>query len=57
MKTYLDCIPCFFRQALAAAKMSTDDEIIHRRIFNSVFIMIRDLSLQEIPGMTSKVPF
>ena len=49
MKTYLDCIPCFFRQALAAARMSTDDEIIHRRVLNSVSIMIPDLALNATP--------
>ena len=49
MKTYLDCIPCFFRQALAAVRMSTDDEIIHRRVLNSVSIMIPDLALNATP--------
>ena len=27
MKTYLDCIPCFIRQALEAARMVTDDSV------------------------------
>jgi len=49
LKTYLDCIPCFFRQALAAVRMSTDDEIIHRRVLNSVSIMIPDLALNATP--------
>jgi uncharacterized protein with ATP-grasp and redox domains len=49
MKTYLDCIPCFFRQALAAARMSTDDETIHRRVLNSVSTMIPDLALDITP--------
>ena len=49
MKTYLDCIPCFFRQALAAARMSTDDEIIHRRVLNSVSNMIPGLALDVTP--------
>ena len=49
MKTYLDCIPCFFRQALAAARMSTDDEIIQRRVLNSVSIMIPYLALDVTP--------
>ncbi len=49
MKTYLDCIPCFFRQALAAARMSTDDEIIHRRVLNSVSWLIPDLALDVTP--------
>ena len=45
----IDCIPCFFRQALAAARMATDDEIIHRRVLNSVSIMIPDLALNVTP--------
>jgi uncharacterized protein with ATP-grasp and redox domains len=49
MKTYLDCIPCFFRQALAAAKMSTDDEMIHRLVLNSVAFMIPELALDVTP--------
>ena len=49
MKTYLDCIPCFFRQALAAARISTADEIIQRRVLNSVSNMIPDLALNATP--------
>jgi uncharacterized protein with ATP-grasp and redox domains len=49
LKTYLDCIPCFFRQALAAVRMSTDNEIIHRRVLNSVSMMIPDLALNATP--------
>ena len=49
MKTFLDCIPCFFRQALGAAKMSTADEIIHRRVLNSVAFMIPELALDVTP--------
>lgn len=49
MKTYLECIPCFFRQALAAAKMSTDDEIVQRRVLNSVAFIIPDLTLEDTP--------
>jgi uncharacterized protein with ATP-grasp and redox domains len=49
LKTFLDCIPCFFRQALAAAKMSTVDEMIHRRVLNSVGFMIPELALEVTP--------
>lgn len=49
MKTYLDCIPCFFRQALAAARTSTDDETIQRHVLNSVSFMIQDLALDITP--------
>ena len=49
MKTFLDCIPCFFRQALAATKMTTDDEIVHRRVLNSVAFMIPEMALDVTP--------
>jgi uncharacterized protein with ATP-grasp and redox domains len=49
MKTYIDCIPCFFRQALAAARMSSADETIHRCVLNSVALMIPDLALVITP--------
>jgi len=49
MKTYLDCIPCFFRQALAAAKMASTDETIHRRVLNAVALIIPDLALNATP--------
>ena len=49
MKTYLDCIPCFFRQALAAARMSSADEMVHRRVLNSISLMIPDLALNATP--------
>lgn len=49
MKTYLDCIPCFFRQALAAAKMATDDEIVHRCVLNAIAFMIPELALDVTP--------
>ena len=49
MKTYLDCIPCFLRQALEAARMSSKDETIHRRVLNAVALMIPDLALNATP--------
>lgn len=36
MKTYLDCLPCFVRQALEAARMATADEKIHGDVLRSV---------------------
>jgi len=49
LKTFLDCMPCFLRQALAAARASTDDEIIQRHVLNSVSFMIPDLALDITP--------
>ena len=49
MKTYLDCIPCFFRQALAAARMASMDVSIHRRVLDAVALIIPDLALNATP--------
>jgi damage-control phosphatase, subfamily I len=32
MKLHLECVPCYIRQALDAAKMATDDKKIHERL-------------------------
>ncbi len=49
MKTYLDCIPCFLRQALEAARMGTDDEDVHRRVLDSVAGMIPEFPPHVTP--------
>lgn len=49
MKTYLDCVPCFLRQALEAARAATNDEDVHRKVLNSVAIMIPQLPLNATP--------
>jgi len=36
MKLYLDCVPCFFRQALEASRMVTDQEAVHRAVLEAV---------------------
>jgi uncharacterized protein with ATP-grasp and redox domains len=49
MKTYLDCLPCFMRQALGAARVASDDEHVHRRVLDSVASMIPQFSLELTP--------
>jgi uncharacterized protein with ATP-grasp and redox domains len=49
MKTYLDCIPCFFRQALDAARLVTDDEAIHEQILRDVIDLTNRLNLHQSP--------
>ncbi|MBW2109602.1 MAG: DUF89 family protein [Deltaproteobacteria bacterium] len=49
MKTYLDCIPCFFRQALGAARVATDDVDIQRRVIDAVAGMVPDFPLDITP--------
>ncbi len=49
MKTYLDCIPCFLRQALGVARVTTDDINVHRRVLNAVASLIPELPLEATP--------
>ena len=49
MKTYLDCIPCFFRQALAAARMAGASERTQRRILVELGREIKGFSLDASP--------
>jgi len=49
MKVYLDCLPCFFRQALGAARRATDDERIHRAVLDRVASAIPSFPLEATP--------
>ncbi|NQT72300.1 MAG: DUF89 family protein [Chloroflexi bacterium] len=49
MKTYLDCLPCFFRQALGATRAATDDERIQREVMDAVAEMIPGFPLEITP--------
>jgi uncharacterized protein with ATP-grasp and redox domains len=49
MRTNLYCFPCFLRQALEASRMATEDESTHRRVLDSVLLILYDISLQTPP--------
>lgn len=49
MKTYLDCISCFFRQALEAARMVTQDEVKQRKVLNEIAKVIPQFPLNSTP--------
>ena len=49
MKTYLDCIPCFFKQALHAARIAGSDEITQKRILDEVARILPEFSLNSSP--------
>lgn len=55
MKTYLDCIPCFVRQALEASKMATDDEIKQEKALRAVLSELSRTSLKnKIPSQIAR---
>ena len=49
MKTYLQCVPCFFRQALDAAEMNGLSEEIQRKIINKLAVHIPSFELDNSP--------
>lgn len=49
MKIFLDCIPCFFRQALEAARIARADEPIQKRILEEVGRAPPSVSLEASP--------
>jgi len=49
MKVYLDCIPCFMRQALAAARQATEDKKQQREVLDKVASLIPTLPLDATP--------
>nr|HID14081.1 DUF89 family protein [Anaerolineae bacterium] len=49
MKTYLDCYPCFLRQALEAARMTGADERQQRAVLDRVLDVLRHAELTSTP--------
>ena len=49
MRIFLDCIPCFVRQALYSARLATDDEQIHEQVVREVLRLTADLDMRQSP--------
>ncbi len=49
MKTYLDCIPCFVRQALRVGRLSTENEKEIKEILDNVGSLIKDIPMESSP--------
>ncbi len=52
MKTFLDCIPCFMKQALNAGRIATKDEYLIKEILDKVGQVIKDIPLDNTPPET-----
>jgi len=55
METYLDCIPCFFKQALQAGRISGADTNTQRIILNQLAKNLPDFSLASSPPEMGKI--
>ena len=49
MKAAVDCIPCFFRQALDAARFVTDDPAKHKSVLDALAREIPGIALDKSP--------
>jgi len=49
MRIFLDCIPCFIRQALDAARLATDDMQIHEQVVRKVLRLAAELDMSQSP--------
>ncbi len=55
MKTYLDCIPCFFKQGLASARILGTDEKVQKRIMDNIAEAIPSFHLTSSPPEMGKI--
>jgi uncharacterized protein with ATP-grasp and redox domains len=49
MNTYLDCVPCFLRQALEAARNATEDPRIQEQVLRDTLRMVAEMDLDRTP--------
>ncbi|NCC50863.1 MAG: DUF89 family protein [Spartobacteria bacterium] len=49
MKTYLECLPCFLRQALEACRFVTDDEAVHEAVMRETLLNVSKMDLSKTP--------
>ncbi len=54
MKTYLDCIPCFFEQALFASRAAVDDETRIKEVLDRIGILVSEIPLNSSPPETGR---
>lgn len=54
MKVYIDCMPCFIRQALESAKLVTDDEMVQEQVVRHVLMMAANLDMSKTPPEISQ---
>lgn len=55
MKTYLDCVPCFFKQALEASRIAGASQKTQKKIFDKLSEILSDISLSSSPPEMGQV--
>jgi len=54
MKTHLDCIPCFARQALEAVRRISVDPAVHERVLREVLRWAADVDMDQPPPVMAQ---
>lgn len=54
MKTYMDCIPCFLSQALAAARMAKASEKVQKKVLDKVAKAIPAFDINFCPSLMGR---
>jgi uncharacterized protein with ATP-grasp and redox domains len=55
VKSCLDCIPCFFDQALRIGRMATDDEEKIKKLLDEIGAALKDIPLESTPPEAGRV--
>jgi len=55
MRTYLDCIPCFFKQALKAARIAGANEDIQKKVLDRLASEVPNFSLSSSPPEMGRI--
>ncbi len=54
MKVHLDCIPCFLKQSLEAARMATNDEKTHEKVMKEILKHLENIDFEKSPPELSR---
>ena len=54
MKTYHECVPCFIRQTIDTARLTTDDPAIHEKALREILTIISQMDFQRSPVVTGR---
>jgi hypothetical protein len=57
VKAELDCLECFVRQALRAARQASNDPAVHRRVLEEAGARLRSMDLDRSPASLSHVVY
>lgn len=55
MKTYLDCVPCFFKQALEAAKLAKASRKIQKKVLDKLSSALPEFSFKMSPPYMGRI--